>query len=53
MSEKCACRHCIKEADKKSVPLADMFMRLFIICPKCGGRECPHAEDHRQACVLG
>ena len=26
-------------------------MGEFIVCPTCGNKRCPHANDHRHACT--
>jgi len=27
-----------------------MFDMRFVVCPECGNKRCPHANDHRHAC---
>ncbi|APZ06643.1 hypothetical protein BWI95_17130 [Kosakonia cowanii JCM 10956 = DSM 18146] len=39
--EKCWCRTC------RPVGITDM---RFVVCPDCGNKRCPHANDHRNAC---
>ncbi|WP_233165492.1 hypothetical protein [Enterobacter roggenkampii] len=38
----CWCRTC------RPITLADM---RFVVCPVCGNKRCPHANDHRNACT--
>lgn len=38
----CWCRTC------RPVTMSDM---RFIVCPECGNKRCPHANDHRNACT--
>lgn len=50
----CSCRRCLNERkegeyfDRVFVPLTAMQM---ILCPTCGNKRCPHANDHRLACT--
>ena len=39
--EKCWCRTC------RPVGITDM---RFVVCPDCGNKRCPRANDHRNAC---
>lgn len=41
-STKCWCRTC------RPVRISDM---RFVVCPECGNKRCPHANDHRNACT--
>lgn len=41
-STKCWCRTC------RPVTISDM---RFVVCPECGKKRCPHANDHRNACT--
>lgn len=41
LPEKCWCRTC------RPSSLTDM---RFVVCPDCGNKRCPHANDHRNAC---
>ncbi|HHT3488380.1 TPA: hypothetical protein ACTYMW_005365 [Enterobacter hormaechei] len=41
-STKCWCRTC------SQVRISDM---RFVVCPVCGNKRCPHANDHRNACT--
>ncbi len=38
----CWCRTC------RPITLTDM---RFVVCPVCGNKRCPHANDHRNACT--
>ncbi|CZW99338.1 TPA: hypothetical protein ACSW15_004999 [Enterobacter hormaechei] len=38
----CWCRTC------RPVTVTDM---RFVVCPECGNKRCPHANDHRHACT--
>lgn len=38
----CSCRAC------RPVTMTDM---RFVVCPDCGNKRCPHANDHRNACT--
>ena len=38
----CSCRNC------RPVTMTDM---RFVVCPDCGNKRCPHANDHRNACT--
>lgn len=42
VANECACRTC------KPVSLNDM---RFVVCPKCGNKRCPKANDHRNQCT--
>ncbi|HCJ7390025.1 TPA: hypothetical protein NVL70_002816 [Enterobacter hormaechei subsp. xiangfangensis] len=41
-STKCWCRTC------RPVTFSDSH---FVVCPECGNKRCPHANDHRHACT--
>ncbi|WP_240993776.1 DUF551 domain-containing protein [Salmonella enterica] len=41
-AELCWCRTC------RPVVMGDM---RFVVCPDCGNKRCPHANDHRNACT--
>ncbi|MFO4143632.1 hypothetical protein [Enterobacter kobei] len=41
-STKCWCHTCR--------PVTNSDMR-FVVCPECGNKRCPHANDHRNACT--
>lgn len=42
MPEKCWCRTC------RPITLNDM---RFVVCPECGNKRCPKANNHRNACT--
>jgi len=39
---KCGCRSCLTPAE---------LLSTFVVCPKCGNKRCPKADDHRNACT--
>lgn len=39
------CGHC-----HTCAPITMQNMRM-ILCPTCGNKRCPHANDHRNACT--
>ncbi|MCU6683316.1 hypothetical protein M8320_15085 [Leclercia sp. H6W5] len=41
-STKCWCHTC------RPVTISDM---RFVVCPDCGNKRCPHANDHRNTCT--
>ncbi|WP_312954290.1 hypothetical protein [Atlantibacter hermannii] len=41
-STKCWCHTC------RPVTMTDM---RFVVCPECGNKRCPHANDHRNPCT--
>lgn len=41
-STKCWCHTC------RPVTVTDV---RFVVCPECGNKRCPHANDHRNACT--
>ncbi|MFT2166399.1 hypothetical protein ACMV58_21735 [Citrobacter freundii] len=41
-STKCWCHTCR--------PVTNSYMR-FVVCPDCGNKRCPHANDHRNSCT--
>lgn len=41
-AQDCWCRTC------RPITLTDM---RFVVCPDCGNKRCPHANDHRNACT--
>jgi hypothetical protein len=48
----CGCHRCIGERDERgpggAFPLSSCMM---ILCPICGNKRCPHANDHRHVCT--
>lgn len=49
METPCQCRRCLQERDERinGVPVV---WRRMIVCPNCGDKRCPHAEDHANPC---
>jgi len=39
--KKCGCRSCLTPAE---------LLCTFVVCPTCGNKRCPRADDHRNAC---
>lgn len=52
--EPCGCRRCLRERDER-VPVGSITlpveMTRMILCPLCGNKRCPHANDHRNSCT--
>lgn len=50
--EHCECHRCIKEKEllgpSGRLPLD---CEKMILCPTCGNKRCPHANDHRNTCT--
>lgn len=44
----CFCRRCIAGIKVHGWPLIQMVM---ILCPVCGNKRCPKADDHRFECT--
>lgn len=45
----CGCRKClIGVKDEAGYPV---LMTVFVVCPICGNKRCPHATDHRNECT--
>lgn len=40
--EKCGCRSCLTPAER---------LCTFVVCPECGDKRCPRADDHRNDCT--
>ena len=53
-TEQCQCLRCLEErgeaVDFGSFSLPLWWTRM-IVCPTCGNKRCPHANDHRNACT--
>lgn len=54
----CPCRLCVRDRDQRGegVDLGlgvriPTEMTRMILCPTCGNKRCPHANDHRLACT--
>lgn len=52
-SDPCGCRTCLRVRNatvrigNESVPVE---LTRMILCPTCGNKRCPHANDHHNAC---
>lgn len=46
----CVCMTCIRRRgdELNGRPLEDVVM---VLCPECGNKRCPHANDHDNACT--
>lgn len=46
----CPCRRCVRERGDQigGLPAA---LAMMIVCPTCGNKRCPHANDHRHECT--
>lgn len=42
--KKCGCRRCVEQTGR-------LHETGMILCPTCGNKRCPHAEDHRFRCT--
>jgi len=47
--EQCECHRCIEEKGLKVGPLPLSSVKM-ILCPACGNKRCPKANDHRNEC---
>ncbi len=48
---KCGCLKCIQTRGDKSPSGLPLEATMMIVCPKCGDKRCPHAEDHSKECT--
>ena len=46
----CTCRRCIDDHKLTDQGLPLHFARM-IVCPQCGNKRCPKADDHRMKCT--
>ena len=46
----CMCHACVRKADIRWNGLRLDFA-MMILCPDCGNKRCPKANDHRHACT--
>jgi hypothetical protein len=46
----CTCHGCVRAADIRWNGLRLDFA-MMIVCPDCGNKRCPKANDHRHACT--
>ena len=50
----CECRTCIKERGEGEKMMGFFIpaeMTRMILCPECGNKRCPHANDHNNQCT--
>lgn len=55
----CPCRQCVRARDAQENGGVDAGLGFripteltrMILCPTCGNKRCPHANDHRLACT--
>lgn len=47
----CNCRKCLVDRDERihGIPA---HISVMVVCPTCGDKRCPHAEDHRNPCQI-
>lgn len=56
-TQECPCNACHKERLAANPPadrtgsLMALASRGMVLCPACGNKRCPHANDHRNACT--
>lgn len=48
--EPCGCRICL-QVRKEMVGGLPAEMTRMILCPLCGNKRCPHANNHEHACT--
>lgn len=48
--EQCDCRACINTRGDSFAGVPRLLTEM-IVCPQCGNKRCPHAENHRSACT--
>jgi len=47
-SNNCQCRDCLKGVnDEAGLPI---LLTRMTLCPSCGNKRCPHADNHRNEC---
>ncbi len=44
----CMCRTCLRDIKLGFYPITSVMM---ILCPVCGNKRCPKADDHRMECT--
>lgn len=51
----CGCHHCLDHfrsgAPGRPSDVFALFPIGMVLCPDCGNKRCPHANDHRWACT--
>lgn len=45
------CRRCLEETDERDMHGFPVRFSIFTVCPKCGNKRCPKADDHRFRCT--
>lgn len=56
-AQECQCNACHKKKLAANPPadrtdsLMALALRGMVLCPTCGNKRCPHANDHRHACT--
>jgi phage terminase large subunit GpA-like protein len=50
MKKDCSCRSCLQASGAKDANAFRLFERIYVACPICGQRSCPHAENHVNTC---
>ena len=50
LETKCYCHRCLKERDER-IGVIPYAMARMVVCPECGDKRCPHAQDHLAACT--
>lgn len=48
---RCECHACILEHDLHGPGGLPLSLTKMIVCPECGNKRCPKAQDHRNACT--
>lgn len=50
-SLECQCHNCIKKRDEGKSFFDREYGRTFIVCPDCGNKRCPKANNHKKQCT--
>lgn len=51
MDVNCPCRTCIRERDAGKDLFDREEFKWMILCPICGNKRCPHANNHNNNCT--
>ncbi len=53
LKNECGCRQCLRDRDERhpSIPSLPAEAGMMILCPICGNKRCPHANNHRNECT--
>lgn len=51
MSAWADCRACAAEEIRAGAPPFDLSVHRMFVCPRCGNKRCPKADNHRFACT--